>query len=86
MRLRFHSICLTPYQVHNTTEAQKQMAQCLKGTCSNQFLNYPVLLREKIVNINMTKVSVLSLDAGFLGKVYDNIKWLFDPLWIAILL
>ena len=26
---------------------------------------------------------MLSLDAGFLGKVWDNIKRLFDPLWIA---
>jgi len=26
---------------------------------------------------------MLSLDVGFLGKVWDNIKRLFDPLWIA---
>lgn len=28
--LRFHTICQTPYQVHNTTEAQQQLAQYLK--------------------------------------------------------
>ena len=31
----------------------------------------------------MTKVSVLSLDAGFLRKVRDNIKRMFDSSWIA---
>lgn len=32
---RFHSICLTPYQVHNTTEARQQLAPYLKGTWSD---------------------------------------------------
>jgi len=31
----------------------------------------------------VTSASVLSLDAGFLGKVLDNIKRLIDPLCIA---
>ena len=42
-----------------------------------------MLLRENIASFNMTSVSVLSFDARFLGKVWDNIKRLFDPLWIA---
>jgi hypothetical protein len=42
-----------------------------------------VLLRENITNLYATRLSVLSLDVGFLGKMWDNIKRLFDPLWIA---
>jgi hypothetical protein len=38
-----------------------------------------VLLKEKIANLNVTRVSVLSQDARFLGKVGNNIKRLFDP-------
>jgi hypothetical protein len=38
-----------------------------------------VLLRENIANLNATRVSVFSLDARFLGKVWDNIKRLFGP-------
>jgi hypothetical protein len=41
------------------------------------------MLRVNIDNLNMTRVSVLSLDARLLGKVGVNIKRLFDPLWIA---
>ena len=38
---RFHSICLTLYQVHNAaTEAQQELAQYLEGTWSDKFLNY----------------------------------------------
>ena len=80
---RFHSICLTPYQLHNTTEAWQQLAQYLEGTWSDNFLNYSVLLRENIANLNVTTVFVLSLNAGFLEKVWDNIKRHFDPLWIV---
>jgi hypothetical protein len=42
-----------------------------------------VLLRENIANLNVTTVFVLSLNAGFLEKVWDNIKRHFDPLWIV---
>ena len=80
---RFHSIYLTHYQVHNATEAQQQLAQYLEGTWSDKFLNYSVLLRENIANLNATRVSVLFLDDRFLCKVWDNIKRLFDPLLIA---
>lgn len=38
-----------------------------------------MLLKEKIANLNVTRVSVLSQDARFLGKVGNNIKRLFDP-------
>lgn len=79
--LKFHSICLTHYQVHNATEVQQQFDQYLEGTWSDKFFNYSVLLRENIANEN--RVSVLFPDAGFLGKVWENIKKLFDPLWIA---
>lgn len=44
-----------------------------------------MLVRESIANLNATRVSVLSLDAEFLGKTWDNIKRLFDPSWIAML-
>jgi hypothetical protein len=40
------------------------------------------LVRENTANLNATRVSVLSLDAGLLRKVWDNIKRLFDPSWI----
>jgi hypothetical protein len=49
----------------------------------DKFLNYSVLLRENIANFNETRVLVLSLDAGLLGKVWDNFKRLFEPSWIA---
>jgi hypothetical protein len=42
-----------------------------------------VVVREKIANLNITRVSVLSLDVGFLGKVWNNIEILFDPSWTA---
>jgi hypothetical protein len=45
------------------------VAQYLKDAWSDKFLNYSVLLRENIANLNATRVSVLSLDARFLGKV-----------------
>lgn len=70
-----------PYQVNNATEAQQLYAQYLEGTWSDKFLNYSVLPRESVTNVN--RAFVLSLDAGFLGKVWDNIKRLIDPLWIA---
>ena len=60
------------------------MAQYLEGNWPDKFLNYSVLLRENIANLNATRVSVLFLDDRFLCKVWDNIKRLFDPLWIAI--
>lgn len=41
------------------------------------------LLRENIANLNVTRVSGLFLDAGFMRKVWDNIKRLFDHSWIA---
>ena len=43
-----------------------------------------MLLRENIANLNAIRVSVLPLDARFLGKVWDNIKRLCNPMWIAI--
>ena len=42
-----------------------------------------MLLRENIANLNATRVSVLFLDDRFLCKVWDNIKRLFDPSWVA---
>ena len=70
-----------PYQVYNATEARQQCAQYLDGTWSDKFLNYSVLPRESVANAN--RASMLSLDAGLLGRVWDNIKRQFDPLWIA---
>jgi hypothetical protein len=66
---RFHSVCLTPYQAHKDIEAQQQLAQYLKGTWLDKFLNYSLLLWENLVNLNVTRVSMLSLDARFLEKV-----------------
>lgn len=63
-------------------EAWQQLAQYLEGTWSDKFLNYSVLM-ENLAYLNATREPVLSLDAGFLGKVWDNIKRLFDPLWIT---
>lgn len=56
---RFQSICLTPYQLHNTTEAWQQLAQYLEGTWSDNVLNHSVLLRENIDKLNVTRVSTL---------------------------
>jgi hypothetical protein len=38
-----------------------------------------VLVRDNMANLNATMVSVLFLDAGFLGKVWDNTKMLLTP-------
>jgi hypothetical protein len=70
---------LTLYQVTNATEAQY-----IYDTWSNKSLNYSVLLGKNIANINATIVSVLFLDTEFLSKVWENIKRVFDPSWIAI--
>lgn len=80
---RFHLTYLTPYEVYNAIETQQQLAQYLECTWSDKFRNYSVLLTKNIANFNGTRVSVLSPDARFLGKVCDNIKRLFDTLWIA---
>jgi hypothetical protein len=74
---RFHSIFIIPHQMHNSTEAQQQLAQYLEGIWSDKFLNYSVLLRENIANLSAIIV---------LGKMWDNIKRLFDLLWIVSLL
>lgn len=76
---RFHLTCLTPYQVHNLTEAQQWLAQYLEVTWSDKSLNYAVLLRERVANLNETRLSVLSLNV----RIWDNIKRLFDPSWIT---
>jgi hypothetical protein len=55
--------------VHNATEAQQQLAQYLEGSWSDKFLDYSVLLMENLPSLNVTRVSVLSLDARFLEKV-----------------
>jgi hypothetical protein len=47
-------IYLNPYQIHNTTVAQKQLTQYLEGTQSNKFLNYYDLIRKSIASLNET--------------------------------
>lgn len=38
-----------------------------------------MLLRERVANLNETRLSVLSLNVS----IWDNIKRLFDPSWIT---
>lgn len=44
------------------------MAQYIKGNWSDKFFNHFVLLRGNIANLNVTRISLLYLDAKFLGK------------------
>lgn len=54
---KFHSICLTSYQVYNATEARQQLAQYLEGTLSDTLLlHYFVLLSKNIANLNTARV------------------------------
>lgn len=77
---RYKTFCFTPYQVKNITSERQKLTQYIKETWSENFLNYSILLREQISDLNSTRAVALDLNSYFMGQIWNNIKKLFDLL------
>ena len=80
---RYHLFCLIPFSVKNSFLEWLRLATLVKGQWNNELLNLSLKSTQAIANLSYIHVNVVDLNSSFVGKIWNNIKKLFDPAWIV---